>query len=127
MTTERPEIVIELSEDGAHWVEQPWAWKPHRLDGSLPFVPGHMPRLDWMLWFAALGEPEDSPWVLAVERALLEERAPVQALLGPSPLTGRPRAVRAVRYHYHYAPAGASDVWVREGREPFGPTLTRRD
>jgi len=127
MTTERREIVIELSENGVDWVEQSWAWKPDRIDGALPFLPGHMPRLDWMLWFAALGEPEDSVWVLAVERALLERRAPVLDLVGPSPLAGPPRSVRAVRYRYRFASSGASDVWVREGREPFGPTLTRRE
>ena len=32
MTTERPEIVIEVSEDGVTWKEQEFRWKPGDLE-----------------------------------------------------------------------------------------------
>jgi hypothetical protein len=124
MTTERDEIVLERSEDGERWVELDLHYKPGPIDRALPIVPLHMPRLDWMLWFAALGEADDSPWVMALERAILEGRAPVRALLADAPAEA-PRFVRAVRYRYRVAADGSS-VWVREARGPFGPTLRAR-
>ncbi|MFZ4482531.1 MAG: lipase maturation factor family protein [Chthoniobacterales bacterium] len=53
MTTERPEITLEASADGARWEAYHFRYKPELEDG-LPFFPPHMPRLDWQLWFAAL-------------------------------------------------------------------------
>ncbi|MFO0715036.1 MAG: lipase maturation factor family protein [Sandaracinus sp.] len=125
MTTVRREIVLEVSEDGRVWTELSFPYNPGDPARGLPIVPLHMPRLDWMLWFAALGEPDDAPWLLGLERALLDDRPAVRALLDAPPPIGRIRLVRAVRYRYRYARDG-EHVWIRDEREPFGPTLTRR-
>jgi hypothetical protein len=84
-----------------------------------------MPRMDWMLWFAALGEPEDARWILLLERGLLEDRAAVRGLFADVPFAGQVRFVRAVRHRYRFDPSGEA-TWVRDEREPFGPTLSRR-
>lgn len=54
MTTERPEVFIELSSDGEHWTPVRFRYKidPH-INSATLFAP-HMPRLDWQMWFAAL-------------------------------------------------------------------------
>ena len=124
MTTERPTIVIEESADGRAWHERPYRYAPVDVDGALPLAGAHMPRLDWMLWFAALGEWRDTPWVFEVHRALLEGRSEVGALLGESALGDeRPVAVRAVLYRYRFSTRG--DVtWERERVGAFGPTLS---
>jgi hypothetical protein len=124
MTTVRDEIVLEGSEDGEQWVAYDFRYKPDAPEGGLPFAPLHLPRLDWMLWFAALGEPEDAGWVRALELALLEDRGPVRALFARVPFDHPPAYVRAVRYRYRYARGGR--VWSREGAQPFGPVLHRR-
>lgn len=54
MTTERNEIVIEVSDDGVYFQPLEFKWKPGRVDRPPPFVAPHQPRLDWQMWFAAL-------------------------------------------------------------------------
>jgi hypothetical protein len=71
MTTERPEIVIEVSEDGVTWKEQEFRWKPGDLKRRPPFVEPHMPRLDWQMWFAALDPASAQEWL----RPLLDSAA----------------------------------------------------
>jgi hypothetical protein len=125
MTRDRPIVIFEGSEDGETWHEYDFRWQsgdPARAPAvSMP----HMPRLDWMIWFAGLrGEPE--PWITQTEIGLLEARPDVLALFGTDPFEGRrPRFVRAMRYDYAFAEPGDPDWWVRSDREPFGPTLER--
>lgn len=126
MTTERPELVIEGSEDGERWLPYPFRYKPGDPERALPFTGPHLPRLDWMLWFAALGRPEDAPWVGALERALLEGRPPVLALFARDPFEGRrPRYVRVVAWDYRFAPPGGEATWIRARPRPWGPVLRR--
>ena len=66
MTTRRDEITVEGSLDGREWREYPFKFKPGALDRRPPFVAPRMPRLDWQMWFAALGSYEDSPWFMAL-------------------------------------------------------------
>lgn len=124
MTTVRDEILIEGSDDGERWLAYDFRYKPDAPDGALPLAPLHMPRLDWMLWFAALGEPEDAGWVRALELALLEDRAPVRSLFARAPFDHPPAYVRAVRCRYRFA--RGEGIWERGPSEPFGPVLRRR-
>jgi hypothetical protein len=124
MTTERPELLIEGTVDGATWLPYELHYKPGDPGRGLPFVPMHMPRVDWMLWFAALGEPEDAPWVMQLARALLERRAPVLALLERDPFDGAPpRAIRITRWDYRLAAPGSAVTWHRSSPLPWGPIL----
>jgi predicted DCC family thiol-disulfide oxidoreductase YuxK len=54
MTTERPEIFIELSRDGENWTPVKFRYKIDPDKNSAPLFSPHMPRLDWQMWFAAL-------------------------------------------------------------------------
>ena len=73
----------------------------------------------------ALGEPEDAAWIVRLERGLLEDRAAIRGLFSEVPFAGQVRFVRAVRHRYRFDPSGQT-TWVRDEREPFGPTLSRR-
>lgn len=55
MTTSRVEIVIEGSNDGEHWQAYEFKYKPGDLRRAPPWVEPFQPRLDWQMWFAALG------------------------------------------------------------------------
>ncbi len=63
MTTERHEIVVEGSNDGTDWRPYEFRWKPGDPLRPPSFVAPHQPRLDWQMWFAALGSWEQNPWL----------------------------------------------------------------
>ena len=56
MTTARLEVVIEGSDDGDEWREYQFRYKPGDVTRAPRWVAPHQPRLDWQMWFAALGD-----------------------------------------------------------------------
>ena len=51
MTTTRAELIFEGSNDLHQWKEYHFKYKPGRIDRPPCFLPIHLPRLDWRLWF----------------------------------------------------------------------------
>jgi hypothetical protein len=132
MTTERPEIVVEGSADGVTWKPYGFRWKPGDVTRRPAFVPGHMPRLDWQMWFAALDPTHPTPWFLMFEERLLEGSKPVRALLAVDPFPeAPPRYVRADLYLYQFTDAATRRAtgawWTRVRRGPYVPALTLRE
>ena len=115
MTTSRYEIVLEGSDDGERWQAYEFNYKPGDPSRRPRFVAPHQPRLDWQMWFAALGTYRQHPWVLHLCQRLLEGSPPVLRLLASNPFPGRPpRYVRAVIYEYQFstpAERSAHGVW----------------
>jgi lipase maturation factor 1 len=102
MTTTRPEIVIEGSNDGQTWREYGFRHKPGDVMRAPGWVAPHQPRLDWQMWFAALHLPP--AWFPRFLARLLEGSPDVLALLGENPFPERPpRYVRALLYEYEIA------------------------
>ena len=100
MTRRRPEIVIEGSDDGVTWKSYELPYKPGDPRRRSGWVAPHQPRLDWQLWFAALGAPPR--WFEQLLRRLLEGSPAVLALFAENPFPERPpRYVRAMLYEYH--------------------------
>ncbi len=103
MTTQRPEIVLEVSRDGTVWREHEFRWKPGALDTRPRFVQPHMPRLDWQMWFAALDPAGSEHWLQALMDKLLAGSPAVTGLLDAGPLaSGPPRHVRLAYYRYDF-------------------------
>ncbi|MBM4379368.1 MAG: lipase maturation factor family protein [Deltaproteobacteria bacterium] len=124
MTKERGEIRIEGSGDGRTWREWPLPWKPGNPAERPAFLPGHMPRLDWQLWFAALGNCRRNSWLAELQRGLLRGDSPVRALFSADPFPDQPpRYVRTLR-----APYGFSDApgrwWEVGPAAPYCPVLS---
>lgn len=118
MTADRPEIVIEGSQDGEHWVPYELPAKPGRSDRVPPFVAPHQPRLDWQLWFAALTFPRREPWLSNLLDRMLEGSPQVMDLFEDPPFDGAPpRFVRARRFDYRFTSwdehARTADWWRR--------------
>ena len=93
----RPEVIIEGS-DAIHgpWQEYQFLHKPGNVSRAPSYVLPHQPRLDWQMWFAALGSYQHNPWLLGLVFRLLEGREEVVDLLDPaSPFTMGPGAVGA--------------------------------
>ncbi|MDQ2870074.1 MAG: lipase maturation factor family protein, partial [Acidobacteriota bacterium] len=131
MTTRRQEIILEGSADGQTWLPYEFRWKPGDLRRRPGFVAPHQPRLDWQMWFAALGPYEASPWLAALEERLLEGSPAVVALLNGNPFPGRPpRLLRARLWDYRFtdrtARRATGEWWRREEAGAFGPTLERK-
>jgi len=125
MTTVRHEISIEGSDDGASWREYPFRYKPGDVDRAPRWVAPHQPRLDWQMWFAALGTYRDNPWFVNFVYRLLEGSTPVLALVGPNPFPAAPpRYIRAQVYDYAFtdwSTRHATGAWWK--REPVGSYL----
>ena len=107
MTTIRPEIVIEGSNDGSDWREYEFRYKPGRLDRRPPWVAPHQPRIDWQMWFAALGRYQENVWFLNLLARLLQNNPAVlsQFERNPFPEAG-PRFIRASLYEYRFTDWG---------------------
>jgi len=117
MTTERPEIVVEVSADGAAWKEWEFKWKAGDVTRRPSFVEPHMPRLDWQMWFAALDPAGAQYWLESLMRRIRDGEPAVIRLLGPIPIAGRPLEVRLAYYDYRFTTpaerARSGAWWIR--------------
>src|SRR2546425_275950 len=122
MTTERPEIVIEGSDDGTTWRAYEFPYKPGDPLRRPAVVEPHQPRLDWQMWFAALSRYEATPWFHNLLARLLQGSPPVLALLRTNPFPDHPpKYVRAQLYDYRFtgwAERRRSGAWW--SRAPLG-------
>ena len=117
MTTTRYEIIVEGSNDAATWLPYEFKYKPGDLNRWPPVVAPHQPRLDWQMWFAALGDYRSNPWFVNFMVRLLEGAPDVLPLLAKNPFPGAPpRYIRAELYDYHFtnfAQRRATGAWWR--------------
>jgi predicted DCC family thiol-disulfide oxidoreductase YuxK len=125
MTTERHEIIVQGSDDGVHWSDYEFKYKSGDLNQRPRFVAPFQPRLDWQMWFAALGSVDQNPWFQNFCIRLLEGSPEVAALLQKNPFPDKPpRYVRAELYNYqftNFAERRATGAWWK--RESIGEYL----
>ncbi len=100
MTTSRVELIVEGSDDLSNWRAYSFRYKPGDVRRNLPLVAPYQPRLDWQMWFAALGSPSQNLWVRTLVYRLLLGQPEVLALLEPPPFGKPPQAIRIVAYTY---------------------------
>jgi hypothetical protein len=129
MTTSRHEIVIEGSDDGRSWQAYGFEYKPGDVGERPRFVEPLQPRLDWQMWFAALGAYQDTPWLESFLTRLLQGSRPVLRLLGENPFPAHaPRFLRAELYDYRFAtPAEHATTgawWTRRLLGIYSPVLS---
>ena len=123
MTTSRSEIVVEGSNDRQTWVEYAFKWKPGDLRQHPRWAAPHQPRLDWQMWFAALGNYRTNRWFMEFIERLLQGSPEVLGLLEENPFPkAPPRYIRAVLYDYHFTEFDtkqAEGTWWRRERKGF--------
>lgn len=139
MTTERREVIVEVSDDGIFWLPVEFRWKPGDLTRTPGWMAPHQPRLDWQMWFAALSHGYNpqrdshpaSPtyWFGQFLAALLQHKEPVWALLEPPPFPiEKISHVRARLCHYQFTSPDDrkqnNATWQREFLGPFAPALS---
>jgi lipase maturation factor 1 len=130
MTATRPEIVIEGSNDQVNWKEYSFRYKPGELHRELPLVAPHQPRLDWQMWFAALGDYQENEWVGGLLYRLMQGEATVIGFMNPPPFPKPPHYMRALLYDYSFTTpdqrARTGAVWQRRLLKTwFGPVALR--
>ncbi|MDB5276495.1 MAG: lipase maturation factor family protein [Ferruginibacter sp.] len=112
-------------------------WKPYLYKG-LPVLPDKRPqqiapyhlRLDWQMWFAAMGSPDDYPWTLHLQWKLLHNDPGAVGLFASNPFPDKPpHYIRAVLYRYSFAKAGDKPErwWNREKVSNWIPAMDAND
>ena len=119
MTTERPEIIAQGSDDGDNWKTYLFKYKPVDLDRKLSWNIPHQPRLDWQMWFAALSPPAQNAWFGSFMERLRQGSPLVLSLLANNPFPEKPPVyVRALLYRYSFTTpeqrAATGEIWRRE-------------
>ena len=126
MTTTRDEIVVEGSDDGLEWRRYEFKYKPGDVERRPPWVAPHQPRLDWQMWFAALGGDDSEPWFRRFLDRLLEGSPVVLRLVARDPFDGRPPGfVRARLVRYRFS-KGGPQWWTAEPIAEFTPVRPKR-
>lgn len=125
MTTERQEIVMEGSQDGENWRAYGFPYKPGDPLRAPPVVEPGQPRLDWQMWFAALGTYEQNRWFVNFAIRLLQGQPEVLKLLQYNPFPNAPpKWIRARLYLYHFTTWGQHGWWTREERGLYFPAVS---
>ncbi len=129
MTTSRMEITIEGSDDGEHWDAYDFKYKPGNPKTAPKWVAPYQPRLDWQMWFAALGTYQENIWLVNLAVRLLEGAPEVTDLLRFSPFQNHPpRLVRALVYEYTFSDGETrrrtGEWWTRTPRGVYLPPVS---
>jgi hypothetical protein len=132
MTTQRPEIIVQGSNDGSVWEDYEFKHKPGNVFRRPQFVAPHQPRLDWQMWFAALGNYRQNPWFVNFCLRLLQGSPDVLKLLRHNPFpSAPPRYIRAVVYDYTYTSMGerrkTGAWWTRRELGIYLPTIVLKN
>jgi lipase maturation factor 1 len=125
MTVERPEIVVEGSDDGANWRAYEFPYKPGDVMRAPPVVEPHQPRLDWQMWFAALESYQQNRWFVNFMIKLLEGEPAVLRLLQYNPFPkAPPKYIRARLYLYQFTGFGEKGWWKRKESGLYFPAVS---
>ena len=131
MTITRPEISIEGSSDNIEWQPYIFRYKPGPLNRAPGWAAPSQPRLDWQMWFAALGNYRENPWLPRFMMRLLQGSPPVLELIERNPFPGQPPAyIRAMVYQYRFTNFDerrqTGNWWKRESLGTYFPPISLR-
>ena len=130
---ERPEIILtgQLSSTG-EFHELQFRWKPGDVSKKPRQVAPYQPRLDWQMWFAALGSYQNNPWLVHLVFKILKGCGPVIDLLDePLLASGEEKLLnlRSERYMYDFTRTQengsmSKNWWIRmQNNQDFMPSL----
>ncbi len=113
---ERDELVIEGSDDGGEtWRAYELKCKPGDPDRRPCWMSPFHYRLDWQIWFAAMSQADDEPWLVHFVWKLLHNDAGARSLLANDPFPAAPPELIRVRlFGYRLKRYGESGWWSRE-------------
>lgn len=115
----RPEVVLSGSMDGHIYHEIHFMYKPGDVYARPKLVVPHQPRLDWQMWFVALGSAEQHPWLLNLIYKLHNGCTSAMSLLDVERYPfweSPPMYIKAELYHYDFTRLNIT--WSRESGLP---------
>jgi hypothetical protein len=117
---ERFEIVLQGTDSAepteqATWVEYDFRCKPGDVVRRPCSISPYHYRLDWQMWFAAMSQAQDEPWLIHLAYQLLHAEPDVLDLFARDPFGGKPpRYLRMELYRYRFTTWGELGWWKRE-------------
>ncbi len=133
VTKERYEVIVEGTDEPR--LTPTTKWKEYEFKGkpgdprrrSRQIAPYHL-RLDWLMWFAALGTPDQHRWFERFVMRLLENDPATLKLIRHNPFRERPPTyVRARLFRYRFTTrAERRDTGARWVRAPVSNYLRPR-
>jgi hypothetical protein len=130
----RDEIILEGTSDAqlgprTRWRAYEFKCKPGDVKRRPCWITPYHLRLDWQMWFAALSDYENEPWILHLIYKLLHNDEGTLSLLANRPFPDAPpRFIRAERYRYRFTHFGEGDAWWSRRRlGAYLPPLSRTD
>ncbi len=134
VTKRRFEIILEgthskdLNDPHIVWKEYGFKGKPGDVDACPPLIAPYHMRLDWLMWFAAMGSYQNYPWTVHLVKKLLEGEPSVLDLIKYDPFEDElPIWVRAELYVYQFTGRGAKGWWERKRVGCYIPPLRKQD
>jgi hypothetical protein len=135
ITRERNEIVIEGTDDETPdattaWREYEFKAKPGDVRAMPPIVSPYHYKIDWQMWFAAMGPWQQYPWFPPLLQKLLQGDKPVLSLLGRNPFPVQPpKYIRARLYRYEFTDWDdrSGNWWKRTLLGEYFPPVSLRD
>jgi hypothetical protein len=130
---ERNEIIFEGTSDTTvtdrtEWKEYEFKCKPGDPNRRPCIITPYHYRLDWQIWFAAMSTPNEYPWTLHFVWKLLHNQESTLSLLAYNPFPDKPpHYIRAMLYHYEFAPIGEKAWWKRRVEGEWLPPLSVED
>ena len=129
---ERKNLVFEgtdafVPDEHAVWRQYLYRDLPVELDRRPPQVAPYQPRLDWAMWFAAMGNVQQYPWTLHVVWKLLHNDSGTLSLFAGNPFPkAPPRYIRATLYRYQFIRSAGphTPYWTRTELGPWLPPLS---
>jgi lipase maturation factor 1 len=132
MTTKRYEIIFQGTRNisgkfsESEWVDYEFKYKPGDLNRMPAQIAPFQPRLDWQMWFAALSDYKQNPWLVNFAVKLLEGNPAVLGLLAHNPYPNKPPDhIRALIYEYRFS-SSQDQVWQRELKGQYLPNTSLR-
>ena len=134
ITRPRYEVVVEGTSDAVitpatKWLAYEFKAKPTDVMRMPPQIAPYHLRLDWLMWFAAMGSYQDNPWFVNFVAKLLQGDKDVLSLLHGNPFPGEPpKYVRAELYEYHFTtPQQRRQTgawWMRNYTSSYFPAMS---
>lgn len=134
ITRPRYEVIVEGTTDAVitsatRWREYEFKGKPGSVSYRPPQIAPYHLRLDWLMWFAAMGSYQSYPWFVNFVAKLLEGDKPALSLLRVNPFPDKPpRYVRAQLYEYHFTTPQEHKLtgawWKRTFTQPYFPVVS---
>ena len=83
-------------------------------------------RVDWQIWFAAMGSYHHNPWLIRLIYKLLSNDPLIVNLIGYNPFQGmdRPKYIRVLLFEYKFTHWSSKDWWTRSFLREYFPPLS---